>query len=80
MMTPQDRMQLLSVGREATLKRINAGLSRRALARQLGVPEQTLRRFEHGEGISLRNAKILADWLGVQVIDILSGPPSQAAA
>lgn len=58
-------------GREIQVERMNRGKSRRALARELNVPEQTLRRIERGEGISLGYAKALADWLGVQVLDIL---------
>lgn len=64
---------------EFRVKRINAGKSRRGLARELEIPEQTLRRYEAGLGISLANAKKLADYLGLKVTDL---PPfrEQAAA
>jgi transcriptional regulator with XRE-family HTH domain len=55
-----------------TEARLNEGLSIRALARELGIPENSIRRFERGDGL-LRpaNAKLVADRFGVQVTDLL---------
>jgi plasmid maintenance system antidote protein VapI len=52
-------------------KYLNAGMSRRAFARHIDVPEQSVRRFEDGEGISPSNAKKLADYLGCSVVELL---------
>ena len=68
-------------GAEMRVLRINAGVSRRALARLLDVPEQSLRRIERGEGVSLAYAKKIADFYGVTVLDILPvGEPERSAA
>lgn len=50
---------------------LNAGFSRRGFARHVGVPEQSLRRFEDGDGISPAYAKKLADHLGTTVVDLI---------
>lgn len=52
-------------------ERLNRGYSRRALARKIDVPEQTLRRLEAGLGISPSYAKRVADFFDVQVTDLL---------
>ena len=64
-------------GDEVQRERINRGISRRALARQIDVPEQTLRRLERGDGISLVYAKRIADYFDVTVLELL---PEKAAA
>jgi ribosome-binding protein aMBF1 (putative translation factor) len=52
--------------------RLNAGLSIRGLAREIDVPEQSIRRFEAGDsGLHPANAKRIADRFGVQVTDLL---------
>lgn len=51
-------------------ERINRGFSIRALARELGVPEQTIRRAEDGLAPSIANAHKLAHFYGVKVTDI----------
>ena len=50
---------------------LNRGLSRRQFADELGVPEQSIRRLEAGKGIHPSNAKKVADFLGLQVTDLL---------
>lgn len=63
------------------IARINRGISIRGLARELEVPEQSIRRIERGQGITLPYAKKLADWYEVQVTDLLPLPePAQSAA
>lgn len=57
--------------------RVNRGYARRVLAREINVPEQSLRRIEKGQGVSLLYAKRIADWYGVQVTDLM---PEAAAA
>jgi ribosome-binding protein aMBF1 (putative translation factor) len=58
--------------------RLNAGLSIRGLAREIDVPEQSIRRFEAGDsGLHPANAKRIADRFGVQVTDLL--PVKEAA-
>jgi transcriptional regulator with XRE-family HTH domain len=51
-------------------ERINRGYSLRALSRELGVPEQTIRRAEQGQTPSVANARKLAEFYGVKVTDI----------
>lgn len=58
-------------GEELRIVRINKGLSRRGLAREIQVPEQTLRRLESGQSISPRYAKRVADRFGLAVTDLL---------
>jgi transcriptional regulator with XRE-family HTH domain len=57
-------------GAELTTARLNRGLSIRALARAVDVPEQAVRRIESEERITPANAKKIADFFGVQVIDL----------
>jgi ribosome-binding protein aMBF1 (putative translation factor) len=63
---------------------LNKGMSRREFARHIEVPEQSIRRFEDGEGISPSNAKKLADYLGCSVVDLLDpnddDEPTEVAA
>ncbi|PTL55766.1 helix-turn-helix domain-containing protein [Paraconexibacter algicola] len=59
---------------------LNKGLSRRAYADQIGVPEQSLRRLEAGLGVHPANAKKVADDMKVAVTDILgAAAPGEAA-
>lgn len=67
-------------GEQMRLARINNGHSIRGLARDLQVPEQSIRRIEKGLGISLSYAKRIADYHGVQVTDILPVCKLDAAA
>lgn len=60
--------------------RVNAGLSIRALARELEIPEASIRRLEGGGGISLAYAKKIADHFGVTVLDVLPGALDRSAA
>lgn len=57
-------------GDELRRLRMNRGTSIRALARELEVPEQSIRRLEEGDGIRLDRAKKVADWHGVLVTDL----------
>lgn len=50
---------------------LNQGLSRRAYADKVGVPEQTLRRLESGLGVHPANAKLIADDMGIKVTDLM---------
>lgn len=65
---------------ELRVARINAGISIRGLAREIDVPEQSIRRLESGQQISLPYAKRIADWHGVQVVDILPREQTGSAA
>lgn len=58
-------------GPELQRARINEGFSVRAFAREIGVPEQTIRRLESGQSISLGYAKRIADHFGVTVLDLM---------
>lgn len=60
-------------------ERMNRGFSRRSLAREIDVPEQSLRRLEKGQGVRLHYAKRIADWYGVQVLDLIEAEPAEAA-
>lgn len=57
-------------GGDLRVIRLNKGKSIRGLARDLGVPEQSIRRLEGGDGIRVDRAKKLADWHGIQVTDL----------
>lgn len=64
-------------GRAFTIEQLRAeyieqGLSRRAFAAKIGVPEPTLRGLENGRGIRPANAKLVADHFGVRVADVLA--------
>jgi transcriptional regulator with XRE-family HTH domain len=61
-------------------ERLNRGLSLRAAAAEIGVREQTIRRLEGGERVHPANAKKVADFYGVTVVDIMPIEPSEAAA
>lgn len=61
-------------------ERINRGLSRRGAAREIDVPEQTLRRAERGLGVHPANAKKIADFYGCQVTDLWPLEAQQGAA
>jgi predicted transcriptional regulator len=50
--------------------RINAGFSIRGLGRHLSVPEQSIRRLESGLSVTPENAKKVADFHGIQVMDL----------
>lgn len=56
---------------DLTTQRLNSGHSIRSLARELEVPEQSIRRLEDGKGIHPANAKKVADFFGIQVTDIM---------
>jgi DNA-binding XRE family transcriptional regulator len=66
-------------GSELAAARLNAGYSRRGLARHINVPEQTLRRLEQGEGCSPAYAKRVADFFDVQVTDLIRVEDRSAA-
>lgn len=67
-------------GADLRAARINRGYSIRALARELDVPEQSVRRLEGGRGVSLSYAKKIADWHGVEVLDLLPIVESERSA
>lgn len=50
---------------------LNQGFSRRAFAREVRVPEQSIRRLENGLGITPAYAKRVADYFGIKVTDLL---------
>lgn len=50
--------------------RLNRGFSIRQLAREIDVPEQTIRRAEDGLGISPANAFKIASFFGYKVTEI----------
>lgn len=52
-------------------ERLNRGLSSRIAADQIGVDRRTLERAERGEGVNPAKAKLIADFYGVLVTDIL---------
>lgn len=55
---------------EMRANRLNRGFSIRGLARELEMPEQTVRAAERGEPPSVPNAHKLAEFHGVKVTDI----------
>ena len=57
--------------------RVNRGFSIRGLAREIGIAEQSLRRLEEGEGVHPATAKKVADFFGVNAVDLL--PIGEAA-
>jgi ribosome-binding protein aMBF1 (putative translation factor) len=62
-----------------TTARLNAGYSIRGLARELKVPEASIRRLESGEGVAPSTAKKIADYFGVKVMDLPSFREQAAA-
>jgi transcriptional regulator with XRE-family HTH domain len=54
-----------------TAARLNAGLSRAQLARELGITRETLRRLENGLGVHPSTAKKVADRFDVLVTDLM---------
>lgn len=50
--------------------RLDQGWSIRGLARDIDVPEQSIRRLEAGFGVNPQTAKKVAEKLGVAVTDI----------
>lgn len=52
--------------------RLNRGLSQRALALELDVGTETIRRLERGLGVRPANAKKVADFFDVQVTDLMA--------
>jgi transcriptional regulator with XRE-family HTH domain len=61
--------------------RLNRGLSLRQAASEIGVPEQTIRRLERGLGATPSNAKLVADFFDITVVDLLPlDAPEEAAA
>lgn len=51
--------------------RLNAGLTQRALADQVGVSLSTVQRLEEGKGATPSNAKRVVDYFEVKVTDLL---------
>lgn len=51
-------------------ERLNRGFSIRGLAKEIDVPEQSIRRAEKGEGVSPTYAYRIATFFGVQVTDV----------
>jgi DNA-binding XRE family transcriptional regulator len=56
---------------------LNRGMSRRAFAREIDVPEQSIRRLEDGKGVNPATAKKVADFIGCKVTDLM--PPQVPA-
>jgi transcriptional regulator with XRE-family HTH domain len=53
-------------------ERLNRGYSRKGLADVIGVHREVLRRLENGTGgITPANAKLIADYFGVTVVELL---------
>lgn len=67
-------------GDDLRIRRLNRGVSIRGLARELSIPEQSIRRIESGEGIRLDRAAKFAEWHGVQVVDLPAFSGERAAA
>lgn len=65
---------------DLTAARVNRGLSRRELAREVGLGRETIRRLEQGERVYPASAKKVADFFGIQATDLLPEPESRAAA
>lgn len=57
-------------GQELRIARINKGMSIRGLARELDMPEQSIRRIEAGGGIRLDRAAKLAEYFDIKVTDL----------
>lgn len=52
------------------VERLNRGLSLRQAAKRIGIDRRTLERAERGDGVHPGSAKLIADFYGVQVVDI----------
>lgn len=63
---------------DLTSARVNAGYSRRGLARELKVHEHAITRLENGERIHPATAKKIADYFDVRVTDLM--PTDRQAA
>lgn len=61
-----------------TAERLNRGYSIRRLGKEIGVPEQSIRRVERGERVSPENAYKIAAFYGYKVTDLW--PLEDAAA
>ena len=57
--------------------RLNAGLSQRELAAETKAPLATVQGLEDGRGARPSHAKLIADFFGIKVTDLL---PSEKAA
>lgn len=62
------------------VERLNAGYSIRALSREIGVPEPTIRRLESGLGADPANVKKVADHFGTTVVEVIEAQTGQVAA
>jgi transcriptional regulator with XRE-family HTH domain len=51
--------------------RLNRGHTARSLAAELGIDQRTLARLERGQAVSPAKAKVVADYFGVQVTDLM---------
>lgn len=52
--------------------RLNRGMSIRQLALAVGMAQQTLANLENGKPVHPASAKVVADYFGVQVTDLMS--------
>lgn len=59
-------------------ERLNRGHSIRSLAAELGVHQHAIRRLEAGQPIHPASAKLIADYFGCKVTDLM--PLDEAAA
>jgi len=57
-------------GQDIRIARINAGLSVRALATDLGISAATLTTIERDGTVSPSKAKPVADWMGCKVTEL----------
>lgn len=54
-------------------ERLNRGYSQKGLADEIGVSREAIRKLENGTGsVYPHTAKILADYFGITVVDLLS--------
>ena len=67
---------MVDLGRE----RLNRGLSMSGMAREVGISRGTLERAENGEPIHPAKALKIAEYLGVEVTDIVAVDGEAAAA
>jgi DNA-binding XRE family transcriptional regulator len=61
----------MSPRREFIVKRMDMGLSPEAAAQRIGIARGTLLRFERGDSLSLTSAKLIADFWGCKVTDMI---------